>query len=715
MHLIFFKQIIMAVIGKIRKHSTFLVIVIGVALAAFVLGDFAKGGGGSRDVNVGVVDGEDITIMDFNSEAEKNIEATMQQQQKDRLSYDEIFSVKEQTWNEMVRKIIMQKEYDNLGLMVTSSELAELIQGPNPHDLIKQYFSDPTTKQYNRSYVINYLSQLESMDNQAKQQWIRFEKYIKDDQLSKKFNNLITKGYYIPKAIAALEYGEKSDKADIDYFAVKYNSIGDSLVSPTEDDYADYYERNKEQYKDQASREIEYVVFNINPSEKDIAAARKEIYEVAEAFKTTVDVPRFVKINSDNAYDSSWYTQGTIPPQIDSLMFNSPVGTVSEPYQLNDAFHVARLMKVEHRPDSLMATHILIAFQGAYNADPEIKRTREEAVELSDSLLNVLKKSPKKLGDLAKEYSNDPSVQTNNGDLGWFKDGQMVPTFNEAVVNNKVGSFTLVESPFGYHIIKVTGKKEPVEKVKVAIIDQEILASDETNQNTFAMANKVATECRTKQEFDTYVADNKLNKRSMPSLRQMSNRIPGLSNPRNMIQWAYNKNTNVGDVSTVFELDNSFVVAVLTNKKEEGYPSLESVKNLIERKVYNELKGNYIVKEMGKYNNDLNTIKTKMDVTDKNVNSLFFTTRNLPGFVMENKVIGTVFGSENGSVTKPIIGDGAVFIVKINSIVKASETKNYSSTIDETIASFASRVNQNQPYIALKESLNVVDNRISFY
>jgi len=138
----------MAVIGNIRKHSTFLIIIIGVALAAFVLGDFAKGRRGSREVNIGNVAGEDITIMDFNQRVEQNIENTKQQQKKVRLTTDEIYRVKEDTWKQMVKEVLLEKEYESLGLTVTTEELFDLVQGPNPHPLIKQYFTDPETGQY---------------------------------------------------------------------------------------------------------------------------------------------------------------------------------------------------------------------------------------------------------------------------------------------------------------------------------------------------------------------------------------------------------------------------------------------------------------------------------------------------------------------------------------------------------------------------------------
>ncbi len=705
----------MAAIGNIRKHSTFLVIIIGVALAAFVLGDFAKGGGGSRNINVGEIEGEEVTIMDFNFEAERNINATMEQQQKDRLSVDEIFSVKDQTWNDIVHRTIMDNEYEEIGLTVTSDELFDLVQGPNPHALIKQYFTDPNTKQYDRNMVVQYLQNMESLPDDAKMQWIRFEKYIKDDRLRSKFNALISKGYYVPKDLAGVLYNEKNDKAVIDYVAAKFIDVKDSIFSPTDDDYAEYYDDHKEQYKEKASRDIEYIVFNIVPSAKDVEDADRDMEQIALELKETVDVVRFVKVNSDKPYDSSWYAAGKLPVQIDSLMFNSEVGTVSNTYKLNNEFHVARLMEIGQRPDSMKASHILISYVGAYNARPEVERNRDQASELTDSLFNVLKGNPARMEILAKEFSNDPSVEQNNSDLGWFEDGSMVSAFNDAVYNTEVGEFTISETPFGFHIIEVTGKKDLAKKVKVAMVDREIYASDKTYQDTFAKASKIATESDNEAEFNDAVAEQRLNKRTMPTMREMSNYIAGLKSPRQVVRWAYNDDTKVGDVSSVFDLEEMFVVAVLTAKVDEGYPTLDQVKERIRQNVYNQLKGKYYVEKMNEFDGDIAKIKANMDVTDKNVNPLFFASRNLPGFTIENEVMGTVFGMKDGAVSQPIIGNSGVFVVKVNSITVAGDITNYSPIITEFQSEFQKRVDQDYPFLALKESLDIVDRRIEFY
>ena len=705
----------MAVIGSIRKHSTFLVIIIGVALAAFVLGDFARGGGGSRDINIGEVAGEEITIMDFNAKAEQNIDNKLQQQKTDRLSLDEQFRVKDETFKQMVFRIIMDKEYEEIGLTVTPEELFDLVQGSNPHPLIVQYFSDPNTGKFDRNLIIQYLQNMDNMPEQAKQQWYQFEKYIKDDRYRSKFNNLLVKGYYVPAALARLTFEEDNNKADIDYIAATYKSLSDSLFVPSENDYKEYYTAHKEAYKQEATRDIKYVVFDVKPSNTDLDMAANEARQIYREFATASDVMRFVKVNSENNYDSTWFGQGQLPVQIDSVMFNSPVGTVVEPYLENNVFHVARLVAESMRPDSMKASHILIAYQGAYQADSKITRLKVSAKSLADSLLAVLKKSPKEMAKLATQFSTDPSAATNSGDLGWFADGQMVPAFNEAALITPVNEFAIAETPFGFHVIEVTGKKPLVKKVRVAIIDREVLPSNETYQGIFANASKLASENKTLEQYNNYVRTENLNPREMPRLTEMSNRIPGLVNPRQIVQWAFKETTAVGDVSPVFDLEDMFVVAVVTKAIQKGYPALDEVKPNIELLVLNELKGKHLVKQLTAYNGDLARAETEMNLNPVNVSPFFFSSRNLKGFGAENKVIGSVFGLPDGKVSQPIIGNAGVFMVRLNSLTKAAEPASLDQVINTMQNSFKQSIDQEQAYRALEESLNLVDNRIRFY
>jgi len=704
----------MAVIGNIRKHSTFLIIIIGIALAAFVLGDFAKGGGGSREVNIGNVAGEDITIMDFNQKADQFIQNTKQQQNKERLTSDEIYRLKEDTWKQMVREILMEKEYEELGLTVTTDELFDLVQGPNPHPLIIQYFTDPATGQYNRNLIIDYLQNLDNLPADAKQQWISFEEYIKNDHLSTKYKALISNGYYVPEELAKFSYAEENDNASITYVASKYADLADSLVTVTDADYQAYYDKNKERYEQEASREIEYVTFEIQPSMKDMEAARKNIDQIYGEFKSTNDAVRFVKSTSDTPVDTTWKASGQLPVQIDSIMFNSEVGTVTQPYLDNYIFTTARLMDVSYRPDSLKASHILIAYAGAMRANPEINRSKKEAEELADSLYNIVRASDENLTELAMRFSDDGSVAQNSGDLGWFADGQMVFAFNEAVADSKVGDISMVETPFGYHIIKSTGKKEEVKKVKVAVVNREIIESNETYQKTFSKASKLASENKNIDAFNDAITEDGLTKKSANNLREMSNFISGLQYPRQIIHWAFNENTEVGDVSSVFDFEGMFVVAALKSKTEKGYPELDDIKDRLTVFVTNEAKGKELSDKMSGFN-DINQVAQELNLEKVDVNSLTFASRNIQGFGAENEVIGALFGMNAEETSEPIIGNAAVFVAKLNKLANAPEKENYTQNSTTLINAFTQRVSQDFPYRAIEEASDIEDNRSLFY
>ena len=363
----------------------------------------------------------------------------------------------------------------------------------------------------------------------------------------------------------------------------------------------------------------------------------------------------------------------------------------------------------------MKATHILIAYQGALRANPELTRTKDQAEQLADSVLNLVKKSPNDIEALVVQFSDDPTIRQNNGDMGWFADGMMVWPFNEAVLNATTGSITFAETPFGYHIIEVTGKKEDVKKVRVAMIDHTVIASNQTYQQTFAKASKLASENKTEEEFNNAISEGRLNKRSMPKIDKMSNYIAGLNNPRQIVRWAFNEETAVGDVSQVFDLEDMFVVAVITARSEGGYPPLSEVKTRIVSLVTNEVKGESLVKQMKVNDNDLDKLAADFNTSKVEVNSLTFNSRNLQGFGQERKTIGTVFALNNGEITKPIIGKGAVFVTKVENMAKASDRDDYNGTIRNMQTNFKQKVDQDIVYRALEESLDVEDNRILFY
>ena len=327
----------MALIGRIRKHSALAVILVGVAIAAFILSDLftgrGRGGRGSQIPEVGRIEGDEITGMEFNRRVEDNIEIQQTNQNKQNLTQQEAFDMRNNTWNQFVNEVIMGIEYEELGLTVTKEELFDLVQGRNPHRLIIQYFTDPNTGQYNPQMVLNFLQNLDNMDPEVKKQWLNLEKYIKEDRLNQKYQTLVSKGYYVPQSFAKMDFDSKKKNAEVRYAAIRYTTIPDADVTLTDKDYEAYYEKNKQMYEQEASRDIDYIIFEVLPSAEDRSEARESAYRIYDDFRNATEIATFVNSTSDDRYDSSWYKKGTLPVMIDSVVFNSEPGTFVPPFE----------------------------------------------------------------------------------------------------------------------------------------------------------------------------------------------------------------------------------------------------------------------------------------------------------------------------------------------------------------------------------------------
>lgn len=704
----------MAAIGQIRKHYGLLVAIIGIALAAFILGDLFKGQ--TREaVNIGVVDGEEISYRDFSLAVEKSVEAEKTNSQKLQLTSAEVFRIKQTTWNRMTKEVIMKKEFDELGLVVTPDELFELVQGDNPHRYITQYFTDPNTGKFNGQMVLNYLQNLDLQPREAQLQWIDFERAIKEDQLNTKFNNLISKAYYLPTEFAKMADSRKESEVEVQYVAQLYSSIPDADVEVSDADYQKYYDEHLEDFKQTETRSVDYVVFNVNASAEDRESQRIKFDEYYQEMITipAEEVPIFANSVSDKKYIDKWYKRGELPLQIETTMFEGEVGTTVAPYLSNNAYHTAMLIEKGNRPDSLAASHILIAYAGASRASAEVKRIKPAAQALADSLMAVVKKNPTKLEDLAIAFSDDAGVTQNKGHYDWFPDGQMVPEFNQAILDNDKGDVVVVETVFGYHVILVDGKKDYSEKVKVAMIERAIEPSNATYQEVYVKANEFASKCKT-ANYDDVVEEMGLSKRSLADLSAMQENVPGLTDGRQIVIWAYGQDRELNDLE-LFDMNGSYLVTLLSNITSEGYASLESVKQNISSAVKNVKKADLIIEKINASSNKDQLAKLAAELnTAVDEAILTFETANFPGFGPEADVIGVAMALEKDQVSAPIKGSQAVFVLKALETHPATVKNDYEALAKQMSNRFLSSVNF-KLYKAIEDQADIVDNRPFFY
>ena len=706
----------MAAIEKIRKRSGLLIAIIGLALLAFVLQDLFQSTGRHREYNVAVVDGEKIPYRDFEDLKDKNME-NMKRNYGNNLTSSQTYSVYNNTLEQMIKDHIMTKEYGAIGMNVSAEELYDQFVGEEPHEWVVSSFRDANGN-FDRQQLESYMEQLDNAPAEYRAQWVDFENAIKEDRLTKKFDNLVKASYFVPTKLADKYYTNKNDKTTADIVALRYANIPDSTVVVTDQDNKAFYEENKYKYETDETRGIEYVVFDIKPSAADDEDARNYVAEMKADFAATENVANYVNANSDRRYDSTWLARTDVPAVIESPIFdegNQP-GFVFGPYFDQEAYNLVRIVDMQNRADSLRASHILIPYIGALRSEDTVT-TREMAQKRADSICNVLKKTKdvKLFGQLAGKFSSDKGSAEKEGDLDWFTDGMMVYNFNEFVMNNPVGQIGVVETPFGFHIIKVTGKTEMKPKARLAYLSHDLSTSTKTYQDVFAKANKFVTENRTYDQFNATIEAEGMTKRAQPRLTASTYQITGIENPRQIVRWAFDKKTKVGEVSSIFELDDMFVVAALTEVIPEGYAPLEKIAEQSKYQIINKKKGEIAVSKMQACGTDYDRMVNELGAESTTVNDITLESRSVGNFGVDDKVVGIILGMKEGEVVGPVAGNNSAFVIKKVTHEATNSATDYAAIQREKKAQFDNKVLNGGVYNALKNNAKIEDNRVLFF
>ncbi len=706
----------MAVIQKIRSYSGLLIAVIGIGLAAFVLGDFLGHGPMQQQrFDVGKVEGTSIPYQQFEQRVNQQMD-NWQQQTGQTPGVQETFQIRQQVWNDMIREILLEEEFENLGIAVKAEELYELIHGSDPPPLLIQSFSDPATGAYDPQQVIEFLRNFDRMDPQVRSQWVMLEDYIKTERREDKYHQLISKSYGVPDAMAAADFSNRNTTADIRFAYKATAEIDDDQVSVSDRELRAVYDEHKHRFRQEGSRGIKMVVQPVHPSEADQESAMNEILELREEMMEVENIPAFINATSDRRFDPTYYAEGELSPQIDPEIFDAQVGDVFGPYVEDNAYVVSMLMDAQMRPDSMRASHILISFQGSQSATEQTMRTYDEAQQVADSLLGVVRANPGRFPELAMEFSEDPSAAANQGDLEWFRDGEMVPEFNEAVADASVGSFLKVETDFGFHVVHVTDKSPLTQKVQVANLVRNIEPGNRTYQDAYSRVSRFASNIREGEDFEEAADEAGLSVREAPRVGRMDMSLPGIDQGRQIVQWAFGDDTRVGDFSRIFELDNSFVVATLVEKRDKGIPSLSEIRSEIMSIAREEKKKEMIAEEISAAmaNGSLDNVAAQLGLEVAEATDLTFASNNLPGLGPEPKVIGSVFAMSEGEVKGPVAGNAGVFVVEVTrkdeEVIPSDLTANKRRLQD----TFRNRVPADA-FEAIKNMADIEDNRSMFF
>lgn len=697
----------MAVIGRIRKRVGLLIGFIGVSLLAFILGDVFSSGtgilGGNTDV-VGVVGGEKVHYAEFEKRVEKLTENYRINTQSDNIDQNTQDMLREQAWGMFTNENTLGNEYKDIGLSVSAEELYLMCTGPNPHAQVKQAFSDPKTGLFDGSAVVKFLKDLPNRPEATQVQWRQFEDAIREERIASKYKEMIRAGLFATTDEAQKAYTEGKRTAAITYFRLDFNTIPDSTVTIEESDLKAYHSANATKYKQAESiRKIEYVAFDITPSAEDRAEVTEWINKKNQEFTETSDNISFINQYSDSPFDSSYKTQGSVAPNLDSVFFTAPIGAMVGPYMDGDIFKISKLVNTKFVPDSVKARHILLTIENGDTAS---------AMNTADSLKAAIKRGSK-FADLAQVFSKDPGSGAKGGDLGWFRQGAMVQPFNDACFEGNKGDMPIVTSQFGIHLIEITDKGVPAKQIQIATLERKVEPSQKTYDDIYAKANQFASNNTSAELFDSACIKQGLNKRIADNIREGDKNIPGLDSPRELVRWVYQ--SKKGDVSKAFSLGEKYVIAHLVDIKDKGTLPLDAVREQVTAEVRKEKKAEILkAKIKAAEATTIEALAQKLNITTTDVDAINFQNPYVQGLGNEPRVVGTIFGMKQGALSKPIRSESGVIVLYVKSFTEPEAITDFSVNKKELADQRRSR-SEYEVFNALKEKANIEDNRGKFY
>ncbi len=715
----------MAVIGKIRQRSGLVIGLIAISLLAFILTDAFSSNGSlfnNQEFVVGKMKGEKIQYADFDKklkEYEQNA-----QRQYGQLSPDLQDIIRDQVWESFFRDIVLQKQYKKMHLEVSPEELTWLeFQAPTPHQMVVNYFTNPQTGQVFEQFANPANGQLDvskavgyrqNMQPEEEAQWVEFiDKGIMDDAVNKKYFAYVRKGNYVNSLEAKEEYAAANNTLKGQFVALNYLTIVDSTIKVTDSELSEYLQKHAEEFKQEASRKIEYVAFDIYPSGKDSLDAFTWAGNKTQAFKETKNDSAFI-VNNGGVYDTNYLRRGNFIDFIEDSLFAAEPGRVFGPAFQDGEYLVFKVL--DSKPDTVSyyrASHILLRPEGATKEDTAA--TRKKAADLLAEL-----RGGKDFAEAVKTQSLDPNTNSKGGDLGWFQENapQLPKNLISAIAKGNKGDYTIVTTTQGVHVVKITHNASR-KKIRIGEIARAIEPSNETFASIVSTANEFAGSVANEEQFNKAIEERGYSKRIGESIKARDRVLGGLRDARKVIMWAFDEDRSVGEISQPFEVDENskLVVALLVAKSEEGTAKVEDVRERLEEAVRKEKKAQQLKQKLEEAKNGSATladIAAKLGVTVMDVPYQTFSTSTVASAGPAPTLLGYMFGSETKKIQGPIKDNNAVYLFVVDNIEEAKLPEKLDDIKSRQLAQITN-TSDVQANKALKEMADIKDQRYLYY
>jgi len=668
----------MTALQSIRNHGVILLVVVGVAMLAFILGDFLNSGSSffnrSRE-NVGVIAGHKVHYTEYEAAKDQLTEVYKIESGSNDINEDLSIQLRNQVWQMLMMDYTLRAQAEEIGMTVTAEELSNLCIGANPHQLIRQRraFYDETGN-FNRSALVNFLNSLaQEPENQeqaanmqqAKNYWLYWENAVRLTHMQEKYIDLLSKMVTANPLDAKYSFDARQTSVNVEYVEKPYFAVADSLVKVTDADIKKLYNEQKELYKRTPNRSLVYVTFPIVPSEADYAEVERLMKSLENDFQTKEDVTAIVNSNSDILYDGRDYSESTIPAEYKDFAFakGAKKGQYTELSFADGTYSMARIMDC------------------GYNA--------------SDSVELVL-------------VSNGEGVE--DVELGWYQAHELQKTIADPAFNGKKGSTFTVSTGMGEQTFKIADKSKPTPKVKLAILSRSVTPSSKTYGVLYNEAKQFVVNNGTLELLRQSAQEQGLSVTPVFGLGENSDKINDLKNSRPIVRWAFE--AEQGQLSDVFECGDQFIVAALTEVNEGEYRTIDEVRAELTMQAKADKKAEYITNQL----KNVTTLEEAAELFDAEIQTaegITLASSRLGAAGVEPAVVGAALALENNATSGPIKGNVGVYMVRIGEKTVAEGELN----AEQEIAQLNTRTSYTIPYQAIaliEEKAKVEDNRARF-
>jgi peptidyl-prolyl cis-trans isomerase D len=696
----------MSVIQRIRDKGAWVIFgIIALALIAFILQDgVGKGKSGlSNSTTIGKVNGVTIARADF--------EETLALQEQ---MYASQGAQREQligsTWQQKVEEVLLNEEFDKLGLQVSPKELTDILF--NENSPLRQQFTDPNTGVFMVDKAKEAVGRIKKSKNAEEITAVNkqlIEPAI-EQTLRTKYQALLIQSAYVPKWLVEKQAAEGNTISNISYVYVPYASVSDSAIKVSDDDINAYVSKHSKEFtKTEETRNIGYVNFSAAPSATDSANALAVVEGLKNDFNAATDMEAFFSKNpSEMPFYNSYFSKNMMQQSNKDTLTHIPVGTVYGPYHDGNFYVLAKKMGEKQWPDSAKVRHILIATVNPGNG----QMIREDSVgkKLIDSIEAAVKGGAN-FDALVAQYSDDPGSKDKGGVYDYFQQGKMVVPFNDFAFDKPVGSKGVVKVDYGYHYVEVLGQKNPSPAYKIAYLARLIQPSNETISAANNTAAQFGVSSKDAKSFNANAMKANLPVLGANDIKENDFNINGLGNNRQLVRWIYDH--KAGEVSEPFEMGDQYVVAVVTSVNKAGIMNAAEARTTVEPLVRNEKKAKQIIETKFK-GNTLEAYASGVGTIVSHADSINFAAPFVPNIGNEPKVVGAAFNKTLvGKASEPFGGTTGVFAVKVEQIgnrpvVQDQETIKQSLLQTAKMASYRS-------IDALKKAATIKDFRSKFY